>query len=613
MSIGNLTSRLTVIVACLACLCAGPALPDAVIYVDDDAPPGGDGQTWATAFRFLQHALTAATTHVTPAVEIRIAGGTYVPGQTEDKAQPAPNRHASFALGDSMTVCGGYAGCGAPDPNERDIDLYETIFSGDLEGDDEPEFAHRSDNVYHVVTAITPKGSMVLDGVTIRGGHTDAEIVLGFQFNRLGAAVFAQGGPAVLQDCLICDNSAVSGGAVCAWESQLQVIRCTLLENHGGNGGAMKVGFCSPSVFSCVFQDNEAATGAGIDCYQGELHISECLFLGNHVKYEGGAIGNWMSSVAIILDSTFIENSAGSFGGAIDDFAFTESLYSRCVFTGNIADEGGAAYAIDAACEYVDCLFSANSARNGGAIFNFVIDAWESRTFINCLFTENTAEDVGGAVYTLSDGTVTLTNCTLAQNSAGSGGALLTGWGQPIVTNCILWDNHATSGSHEIAGAAAVSYSIVKGWPGGGNHVFDADPLFVDSVYGDYRLLPASPCIDAGNNSIVPDDVLEDLDGLPRLLDNPLVDDTGLGEPPIVDIGVYEFNVGDIDHDGGVDVIDLLDLLSQWGECDGESSCSADFNQDGSVDVLDLLILLGEWSPRGIVGFDIAGKGMSGL
>lgn len=31
-----------------------------VIYVDDDAPLGGDGQTWATAFRFLQDAMANA-------------------------------------------------------------------------------------------------------------------------------------------------------------------------------------------------------------------------------------------------------------------------------------------------------------------------------------------------------------------------------------------------------------------------------------------------------------------------------------------------------------------------------------------------------------------------
>ena len=57
------------------------------------------------------------------------------------------------------------------------------------------------------------------------------------------------------------------------------------------------------------------------------------------------------------------------------------------------------------------------------------------------------------------------------------------------------------------------------------------DPLCVDAdgaddVAGteddDLRLLPGSPCIDAGSNGAVPVDVLTDLDGLPRFIDDPL-------------------------------------------------------------------------------------------
>lgn len=49
---------------------------------------------------------------------------------------------------------------------------------------------------------------------------------------------------------------------------------------------------------------------------------------------------------------------------------------------------------------------------------------------------------------------------------------------------------------------------------------------------------------------------------------------------------------GDIDADGEVGVIDLLDLLGQWG-----TAGSADLNDDGQVGVIDLLTLLGGWGP----------------
>ena len=54
--------------------------------------------------------------------------------------------------------------------------------------------------------------------------------------------------------------------------------------------------------------------------------------------------------------------------------------------------------------------------------------------------------------------------------------------------------------------------------------------------------------------------------------------------------------LGDITGDGVVDVLDLLELLAQWGPCPPPpDDCPADLNGDGIVDVLDLLILLANW------------------
>ena len=49
----------------------------------------------------------------------------------------------------------------------------------------------------------------------------------------------------------------------------------------------------------------------------------------------------------------------------------------------------------------------------------------------------------------------------------------------------------------------------------------------------------------------------------------------------------------DINDDGAVTIVDLLDLLTNWGPCPGP--CPQDINSDGAVTIVDLLELLTNW------------------
>tara|TARA_B000000441_G_C21709791_1_gene331708 strand:+ start:287 stop:1171 length:885 start_codon:yes stop_codon:yes gene_type:complete len=49
---------------------------------------------------------------------------------------------------------------------------------------------------------------------------------------------------------------------------------------------------------------------------------------------------------------------------------------------------------------------------------------------------------------------------------------------------------------------------------------------------------------------------------------------------------------GDVNEDEHVDVMDLLQLISDWGEC---QSCESDLDSDGWVNITDLLEVLEEW------------------
>ena len=53
----------------------------------------------------------------------------------------------------------------------RNPNIYETILSGDLAEDDEPNFVNNSDNSYHVVTGSGTNSTAILDGFTITAGN----------------------------------------------------------------------------------------------------------------------------------------------------------------------------------------------------------------------------------------------------------------------------------------------------------------------------------------------------------------------------------------------------------------------------------------------------------
>ena len=52
--------------------------------------------------------------------------------------------------------------------------------------------------------------------------------------------------------------------------------------------------------------------------------------------------------------------------------------------------------------------------------------------------------------------------------------------------------------------------------------------------------------------------------------------------------------VGDINLDGTVDVLDLLQVIGNWGPC---TSCPADIDGNAVVDVIDLLEVIANWGP----------------
>jgi parallel beta-helix repeat protein len=214
---------------------------------------------------------------------------------------------------------------------------------------------------------------------------------------------------------------------------------------------------------------------------------------------------------------------------------------TNCTFSGNSAEDyGGGMYNTSSSPTVTNCTFSGNSANVGGGMYNSA----SSPIITNCTFTGNSAYWYGGGMRNYANSSPNVTNCTFTGNSVdvnlGAGGGMANGDdSSPTVTNCILWGNTPDEIFDDLWNTVAVTFSdVLGGYTGTGN--FSADPLFTDAQAGNFRLLGCSPCVDAGNNAVVPPAVTTDLAGNLRFVDDHGVVDEGAGTPPIVDMGAYE-------------------------------------------------------------------------
>jgi hypothetical protein len=252
------------------------------------------------------------------------------------------------------------------------------------------------------------------------------------------------------------------------------------------------------------------------------------------------------NSSPIVANCTFRGNSADMAGSAMYN-SYGSPTITNCTFTGNGAHQGSI-YNYFSSPTMTNCRFIGNSnVWYGGGICNFY---GNNPILTNCTFSGNHGM-WGGGIYNYST-KATVTNCTFINNSAEYGGGMYNSVdSNTTVTNCILWSNTAPNGAQTYdSGTSSTTISYCDIQDGGGGTNISSDPIFVDANGPDnipgteddnMRLLPGSPCIDAGDNNPVPLGVTSDPDGNPRFFDDPVTADTGNGTPPIVDIGAYEY------------------------------------------------------------------------
>ena len=373
---------------------------------------------------------------------------------------------------------------------------------------------------------------------------------------------------------------------------------------YSGGGGAL-------AITNSTFTNNTSAdSGGGAYAYFdfGDIAISDSTFSGNNSSQSGaGAYAYSDTGTAAILNSMFTGNTAGDNGGG----AYAESVsgpaaITNSTFTGNTAttDGGGAhAYTNSGPVAIMNSTFTDNEAANGNGGGAIAYTSSGPVAIINSTFSGNTAGDNGGGASAESDveimfngnvlkgntaniggggyayssgGDLTLANNSISGNTADTeGGGVFVSVDSPA--NAYLYNNivngntalAAISNGSDIylndnAGSTAAldynNYAILNSEGSGTITILnsvDLDPMFkdiadADAANWDLHLKKGSPMIDAGDDSLVPAGMTNDIDGDYRFLDG---DKDGTAT---VDMGADEYvyvagggGGGGGDDDGG--------------------------------------------------------------
>lgn len=372
-----------------------------IIYVDAGAPAGGDGTSWARAFRDIQTAVNHASPVwmqcTAPEDQIWIKKGLY-------------RIRREIVIDRVVTIYGGFNGTEA-DPSERDYWSNQSIVDG-----------VNMTRCFHIFSYC------VVDGLIIRRGAA-----------QFGGGIYIDSRPVqcdrntlttTIRNCRITYNKATTGAGVYDFESDAVFDNCRLDNNIADSeGGGIFLDGSSAEIIETAFKSNEANLGGGMAGWEASPQVIGCLFRGNTAIDCGGGMNN-SGGYPYVLNSIFLENTAKS-----------DSTYT---FTG-----GGGINNAYAHPKIINCIFSENTAgKYGGGVLNYV--SFEESAITSCTFNKNAAGISGGGLATGFSEIfeLSVTNSIFWENSAEP---IYTMAGlPPVVTYCDVQGGYGVAGDHNI-------------------------------------------------------------------------------------------------------------------------------------------------------------------
>jgi hypothetical protein len=300
-------------------------------YVTQAGAGDRDGSDWENAYGEWEFIGALAASPGNGVTEFRVAAGTYRPVIPADSGSvTTAERQKSFRMKSNVALYGGFAGT-ETFLEQRNPEKNITTLTGDLLGNDGPNFAQRGDNSYHVVTAgNNVYSTAILDGFTISGGNANGSSA----DDTRGGGMYNSNGDPTVTGCVFSGNKATY------------------------EGGGMYSPGGEPTVTACTFSDNKAQAGGGMGNISITCAVRGCTFSGNKATLYGGGMYN-SDSAGTVMNCTFSDNNAQS-GGGVYNATLTSGFLriSNCTFiNNNVTDDGRGLYCTKYRTLLTNCIF----------------------------------------------------------------------------------------------------------------------------------------------------------------------------------------------------------------------------------------------------------------
>jgi len=394
---------------------------------------------------------------------------------------------------------------------------------------------------WHGIRFVDAPDSSHLSYCIIKYGRAD-----GATPDDCGGGILCLGSNPVINHCMISDNStsgqwgSAGGGISCQYYSNPNISCCVITGNwtsFAGGGIDCEYG-SSPTIDNCIINGNYANNySGGINIlFDSNPIISNCIISDNSALFDAGGIGIGYHSSPTIINSVISGNSSTWNGGGIVCARVSDPIIIDCTINGNLAERGAGIFcSISSDPIIINNTISQNSAIYAGGGFysnnsnprvnnNIIVGnsscfgggiccVLSNAVIINNTISGNSADSSGGGIDCYESSPM-IQNNTISGNSVilvGGGGINIEFNSYPTITNNIFWGDTAPNNPEiQVIGSnPTITYcNIQGGWEGEGN--IDLDPLFRDTISGDYHLMATycddpynSPCIDMGHPDIL--------------------------------------------------------------------------------------------------------------